>query len=232
MLPRTLLRLIPLAAALASIPLAACGGSPPPAPATPPADSAAASSPAPVDSTSAATAPAASSSASAAASAPSTPPPAGMVEYDLSTVDPKWKGWVIDGPPNAKVMLEGVTDARLAQAGQGMMASGPPVDTLDISLKLEKASLDDEKAQLKSLKPHPSPGVTRKVTVITDTPDKLEWTDVYTRKGQVHTEYHFVMNFQASGQDATCRTLQLGMGAVSKDGLAQFEASCATLHKK
>jgi len=155
-----------------------------------------------------------------------------MVEYDLSKLDPTWQGWVVDGPPNATVLHDGVRDARLAVAGKGMLAAGPPVDELNITLRLEKQSPDDEKAHLKEIHTKPFPGVTRKLTVVTDQPDRLEWTDASTQKGKTTTSYHFLLNFQASGQDGSCRTMVLGAGAVTKEGLAQFEAACLTLHKK
>jgi hypothetical protein len=171
------------------------------------------------------TAPAAASSAASAPIAPaasgaSLPTPAApaaaaaMVEIDLSTADPAWKGWVVQGPKDAKVLADGVHGARVAANG---------MDAFDLAFGQGKALVKDIKggnaAAVKS--------GNVKITYTTDTADKLEWTtEVGTTKA-----YNFVWGVKASGKDVTCST-NAAMGVSSEALLAQLKTACGTLQKK
>ncbi len=152
--------------------------------------------------------------ASAPPAAPSAAPAAAMVEMDLSSADPVWKGWVASGPAGAKVMADGVKGARIAANG---------MDAFDVAFGSASASLKDVKsgnaAAVKS--------GNLKITYLVDTADKLEWvTEVGTSKA-----WNFVSNYTASGKKVSCQT-NTAMGASSEAMFNQLKAACATLRKK
>jgi len=170
--------------------------------------------------------PAASSSASAATTtnAPasaalpkpsaSAPAPAAMVEIDLSSADPAWKGWVVQGPKEAKVLADGVHGARVAANG---------MDAFDLAFGQGKPLYKDIKSGIEAAKK--SGNV--KITITTDTADKLEWT---VEAGSTKA-YNFVWAIKASGKDMSCQT-NTAMGVTSEAMLAQLKTACGTLQKK
>jgi hypothetical protein len=171
-------------------------------------------------------APPAPSASSTAASTPSTPasaalpkpaasaPAAAMVEIDLSSADPAWKGWVAQGPAGAKVLADGVHGARIAANG---------MDAFDVAFGQGKPLYKDIKSGLEAAKK--SGNV--KITITTDSADKLEWT---VEAGSSKA-YNFVWAIKASGKDMTCQT-NSGMGVSSDAMLATLKTACGTLQKK
>jgi hypothetical protein len=137
-----------------------------------------------------------------------------MVEIDLSTADPARKGWVANGPKDAKVLADGVHGARIAAKG---------MDAFDVAFGPAKTSLKDVKGGLQA----GSKASGSKITYTVDAPDKLEWTtEVGSSKSM-----NFVWNYKASGKDVSCLT-NSGMGVSSDAMITQLKAACGTLHKK
>jgi len=202
-----------LGAALLMLPLVACGSDN----ATPASSASASAAPAAKTSSSpaASAAPKPSAAPSAAPAASASAPAAEMVEIDLSSADPAWKGWVANGPKDAKVLADGVHGARIAANG---------MDAFDVAFGQGKAMLKTVKSGVEAgVK---GSGGSLKVTYTTDTADKLEWT---TEVGSTKT-YNFVWSIKASGKDMSCSTNTM-MGA-SEAMVAQLKTACGTLKKK
>lgn len=164
---------------------------------------------------SAAAKPSSTAPASAAAVPTAAAPAAAMVEIDLSTADPAWKGWVVQGPKEAKVLADGVKGARVAANG---------MDAFDLAFAQGKTVMKEVKSGVEAgVK---GSGGSLKVTYTVDTADKLEWTtEVAGTKS-----YNFVWALKASGTDVSCRT-NAAMGA-SEALVAQLKTACGTLKKK
>jgi hypothetical protein len=139
-----------------------------------------------------------------------------MVEIDLSSADPVWKGWVAKGPKDAKVLADGVHGARIAANG---------MNAFDVAFAPAKTSLKDVKSGAEAAMKGSGGKLT--VTFTVDTADKLEWKS----DGYGTTTYNFVWNYKASGKDVSCLT-NAAMGANSEAQLKQFKDACGTLTKK
>jgi hypothetical protein len=140
---------------------------------------------------------------------------ADLVEHDLSTADPAWKGWIAKGPKDAKVMADGVHGARIAANG---------INAFDITFGHKKTKLADTKKGIEA--GAKIMGGSAKTSFVTDTKEKLEWvTEVGTSKS-----WHFSWNVKVSGKDVTCSSMP--MGASTESLLAVLKASCESLHKK
>jgi hypothetical protein len=140
---------------------------------------------------------------------------ADLVDTDLSSADPAWKGWAAKGPKEAKVMPDGVHGARIAATR---------VDAFDINFAQRKTKLADVKKGVET--GNKIMGGTVKTTYTTDTADKLE----YTSEISGSKIWRFTWNMKVSGKDVTCATGT--MGASSETLLAVLKASCESLHKK
>jgi hypothetical protein len=143
------------------------------------------------------------------------PTAADLVETDLSTADPAWKGWVAKGPKDAKVMADGLHGARIAANG---------LNAFDVSFAPRKTKLADVKKGVET--GQKIMGGTAKTTYTTDTADKLE----YTTEISGSKIWRFTWNVKASGKDVTCSTGT--MGASTETLLAVLKASCESLRKK
>jgi hypothetical protein len=112
-----------------------------------------------------------------------------LVDTDLSTADPVWKGWTAKGPKDAKVMQDGVKGARIAQSG---------MDGLDVIF-------DQKKQDLKLLKKNLEIGAKNsngetKHTFSKEEADELAWTtESYGSKS-----FNFQRNTKVAGKDVTC----------------------------
>ena len=147
---------------------------------------------------------------------------ADMVDYDLSSADPGWKGWVAKGPKDALVeaalgKVDGVHGARIVAMQR---------DGFDISFTLRKTNLAEFKKGLqtaaKRLEDH-------KITIVTDTADKLVWTKELLMKGvSVNKVWILKMNMKVAGKDVTCQS----GGADTESLSALFETACLSLHKQ
>ncbi len=138
-----------------------------------------------------------------------------LVDLDLSTADPAWKGWVARGPKDAKVLADGVHGARIAATG---------MNAFDISFGPSKTRLADTRKGAEA--GQKAMGSASKTTFLLDTADKLEWT---TEVG-ASKSWRFSWNVKASGKDVTCSTGM--MGAATETMVALLKASCASLRKK
>ncbi len=143
------------------------------------------------------------------------PTAADLIDFDLSTADPAWKGWTAKGPKDAKVMADGLHGARIAANG---------MNAFDISFAPRKTKLADTKKGIEA--GQKMVGATMKTAYLTDTADKLEWTtEVAGAK-----IWHFSYNMKASGKDVTCTAGM--MGAATETMFALLKSSCDSLHKK
>lgn len=182
--------------------------------------------------------PAASGSAKAAAGTTSAKPadkaeekPAEMVEFDLSTADAKWKGWVAKGPSVAKVLADGVAGARVAGGGKSMLEQKPGDDTgYDIHWSWGKEDLKQLKAAMLAPKMKVD-GVESKTTITKDEPGFLEWTDEITTKSGTTKTWSFVMHMNVEKTDVSCgNNFMIGAGNEAQHK-AHMEG-CKTLAKK
>jgi hypothetical protein len=140
---------------------------------------------------------------------------ADLVDTDLSAADPAWKGWAAKGPKDGTVMADGVHGARIA---------AKRVDAFDVSFAPRKTKLADKKKGVQTGAKIMGDDV--KITFVTDTADKLEWTtEVAGSKS-----WRFAMNLKVSGKDVTCTSGTMGAGTESLNAL--IESSCQSLHKK
>lgn len=178
-------------------------------------------------------------SASSAASASADPAPAAstaaapaakpaakvMVSYDLGKAGKKWKGWSAQGVKGSKVMLDGISGARIAHDGPGLLDDKPGGDNgFDITFEQTKTNFAKEK---KLLKEGEKNGPT-KHEFTTDSPDLLAWTDRYKDTAS----YNFEMHMKVDGKNITCHT-NIMVGAGNKAELKRMMDACKTLaHKK
>jgi hypothetical protein len=205
------MKLYPLAVlTFAALPILGCSDGGAPAGSA----SAAAASPSGKSSAASSTKSAAPMTSAASATPSANAPAAAMVEVDLSTADPAWKGWVMMGPKEAKVLADGVHGARVAANG---------MDAFDVAFGTGKPMLKTTKSGVEA----GAKASSAKVTFTTDTADKLEWT---TEVGSTKS-YNFIWAIKASGKDMTCNT-NAGMGVSSESMLAEIKAACGTLQKK
>ena len=169
--------------------------------------------PAPTSSATTAAATGSAASLPGTHAAPAAALAAAMVEIDLSTADPAWKGWTVQGPKDAKVLADGVHGARVAANG---------MDAFDLAFTQGKSPMKDVKSGVEA----GAKGGNLKVTYGVDTADKLEWvTDVAGSK-----THNFVWNYKASGKDVSCRT-NAAMGTTEAMA-AELKTACGTLQKK
>ena len=143
------------------------------------------------------------------------PTAADLVDMDLSTADPAWRGWVAKGPKDAKVMPDMLKGARIAANGLG---------AYDITFVPRKTKLADTKKGIEA--GQKIMGSSTKTTYVTDTAEKLEWiTEVGLTK-----VWHFTWNMKVSGKDVTCSVGT--MGAASESMVALLKTGCESLRRK
>ena len=140
---------------------------------------------------------------------------ADLVDTDLSTADPAWKGWAAKGPKDGTVMADGLHGARIA---------AKRMDAFDVSFAPRKTKLADKKKGVQTGAKMMGDDV--KITFVTDTADKLEWTTEVSGS----KSWRFAMNLKVSGKDVTCTSGTMGAGTESLNAL--IESSCQSLHKK
>jgi hypothetical protein len=138
-----------------------------------------------------------------------------LVDVDLSSADPAWKGWAAKGPKDATVMADGVHGARIA---------AKRVDAFDISFAPRKTKMADTKKGVQTGAKIMGDGV--KITFVTDSADKLAWTTEVSGS----KVWRLSMNMKVSGKDVTCTSGTMGAGTESLNAL--FETACLSLHKK
>jgi hypothetical protein len=147
----------------------------------------------------------------AAEPAPDTTPPAAkeveLVPTDLSAAHTSWKGWTVAGPKGAKVMVDGVKSARVAE--DGMAGLDVIFDQKKQDLKLLKKNLE---AGAKA-----SNGET-KHTYLKEEADELAWkTDAYGS-----TSYNFARNRKVGGKDVSCSgNPMMGFGSTEQVDVAR-----------
>lgn len=175
--------------------------------------------------------PAATATASATATAKPEAPaakPAEMVEFDLGTADPKWKGWVAKGPADAKVLADGVQGARIAAKGPSILDQKKGGDNgFDVAFAWGKEDLKGLKKNLQQGADHPIGDMKMKLTFTKEEPDLLEWT---TEVGESKT-YNFVMHMKVEKTDITCKN-NFMVGAGNEDEHKRIMEACKTLAKK
>jgi hypothetical protein len=178
-----------------------------------------------------ATTAAATATATAPAKATATANPvqaAALVDFDLSTADPKWKGWTAKGPADAKVLADGVQGARIAAKGPSILDQKKGGDNgFDLAFAWGK---DDLKALRKNIQKgadSPVGNVKVKLTFTRDEPDTLEWT---TEVGDSKT-YSFEMHIKVGKADITCKNNYM-VGSGNPDEHKRVMDACKTLNKK
>lgn len=182
----------PLTAALILIAVAACGSSesapptPEPTGAAPPA---------------------------AAAPEPAPEPAIEMADYDLSSADARWQGWIATAPAGARVMQDGVNGARIAAGGR---------DGFDLAFKPAHRDLAQLRRNLETGAQASNGEVTLAFTEATD--DRLVWTST----GYGSTTYGFTINYSVGDREVSCSN-NIMMGLRDEAALAQHQAACQTL---
>lgn len=168
----------------------------------------------------------------AAAKAPDTTmpsaKPAEMVEFDLSSADPKWKGWVAKGPADAKVMADGVAGARIAGKGPNILDQKKGGDNgFDVAFAWGKDDLKSLRTNLQKGADNPIGDMKVKLTFTKEEPGMLEWT---SEVGDSKT-YNFVMHMNVEKTDITCKNNYM-VGAGNEDEHKRHMEACKTLAKK
>ncbi len=154
--------------------------------------------------------------------------PVDMVEFDLSTADPKWKGWTAKGPADAKVMADGVNGARIAGKGPNILDQKPGVDQgFDVAFAWGKDDLKELKKNLQKGADSPIGDIKVKITWTKEEPGLLEWT---TEVGDMKS-YNFVMHMKVEKADITCKNNYM-IGAGNEAQHKRFMDTCKTLAKK
>jgi hypothetical protein len=155
------------------------------------------------------------------------PKPVEMKEHDLSSAHESWKGWVAQGPANAKVLADGFQGARIAADGPGLLNSKPGDDAaFDLAFEAGK---EDHK-QLKELTEKGAkaiPDYQVEVAWLKEEPGLLVWKST----GKNMTMWNFSKHLKIDGKDYTCRT-NYAFGAGNEAQLERFIAACDTLKKK
>ena len=130
-----------------------------------------------------------------------------LTEYDLSSVNAKWKGWTVKAPEGAQVMGDLGTRARVA---------GKKVD---FNLNQDKPDLAGKRKTLESIK---SSDV--KFAFTKQTPDELEWSV----ESSGHTSYSFIHVVHVGKATVQCEPENAG----SQDALQAIADACTTVAKK
>ncbi|MFO0586527.1 MAG: hypothetical protein U0441_03275 [Polyangiaceae bacterium] len=186
-----------------------------------------ASSGAPAVSGKPATTAAATTTAAAKPAETAAPAPA-MTEFDLSTADAKWKGWVAMGPADAKVMADGVNGARIAAKGPSILDQKEGGDQgFDLAFAWGKDDLKELKKNLQNGADHPIGDMKVKITWTKEEPDLLEWT---TEVGKMKT-YNFVQHIKVEKTDITCKNNYM-IGSGNEAEHKRVMDACKTLAKK
>ena len=131
----------------------------------------------------------------------------GVTEYDLSTVNAKWKGWTVKGPEGAQVMGDLGTRARVAGK------------SFDFNLNQDKPDLAGHRKLLEGFK---SPDT--KFTFTKQTPDELEWNI----ESNGHTSYSFIHVIHVGKQTVQCEPENAG----PESELKVIADACTTVAKK
>ncbi len=155
--------------------------------------------------------------------------PAPIVEHKLDSAHAVWKGWTAQAPKNAKVMTDGVSWARLAADGKGMMDSKPGDDRgFDIVFKQNKVAMNDFTALKEGLSSREKAFKGRlKLTIVKEEADALTWTE---KEGK-ETAHHLVVNLKVDGKSISCGSNRM-IGAGNPAELARFLTACRSLKKK
>ncbi|MBW2526618.1 MAG: hypothetical protein JRI23_20720 [Deltaproteobacteria bacterium] len=149
-----------------------------------------------------------------------------MVEHDLSSAHEVWKGWVAQGPKDAKVMADGVKGARIAAKGPNLLERKPGGDNgFDLAFEPGKQDLKSLKTNME--KGAANPESQMKLTFLKDEEGMLEWT---AEVGKAKT-YNFVMHMQVDGKDYTCKNNYM-MGSGNEAEHKRHLEACKTLKKK
>ncbi len=174
--------------------------------------------------------PTAAAMTATAAAKPVEPAPkaAEMAEFDLSTADPKWKGWVAKGPADAKVLADGVNGARIAAKGPSILDQKKGGDQgFDMAFAWGKDDLKTLKKNLQTGADNPIGGMKVKLTWTKDEADLLEWT---TEVGEMKS-YNFVQHMKVEKTDITCKNNYM-MGSGNEAEHKRVMDACKTLAKK
>ncbi|MFO0614585.1 MAG: hypothetical protein U0414_18515 [Polyangiaceae bacterium] len=162
------------------------------------------------------------STASATVEAPAKAPATKV--FDLGAVGPKWAGFSVAGPEDAKVMGDD-TEARLAAKGPSVLDQKPGGDEgFDIAFEWGKSDLTQHKNLVKK-------GVDEAkgtMTVLADEPGRLEYSmtgsDGYVR-------YSFLVHMTVGKTDVTCKNGNM-LGAGNEAEHQRLLEACKTLTKK
>lgn len=169
----------------------------------------------------------ASSAAAKTSAAATTPeaPKVELVDHDLSSADPKWAGWTVKGPADAKVMQDGVNGARLAGKGPSIMDRKPGGDEgFDIAFAWGK---DDLKKHIEAVKK----GAEMAKSTVTVTKEEAGVLE-YTIKGESgNTTYNFLLHMNVEKTDITCKNGN-AMGAGNEAEHKRLIEGCKSLAKK
>ena len=172
-------------------------------------------------------APAATSATAKASAAATTPeaPKVELIDHDLSSADPKWAGWTVKGPSDAKVMKDGVNGARVAAKGPSIMDRKPGGDEgFDIAFAWGKEDLKKHAELVKK----GADTAKSTFTVLKDEGGVLE----YTLKGESgNTTYNFMVHLNVEKTDVTCKNGNM-MGAGNEAEHKRLIEACKTLAKK
>ena len=149
-----------------------------------------------------------------------------MVEHDLSSAHEVWKGWVAQGPKDAKVLADGVKGARIAGKGPNMLDRKPGGDQgFDMAFAPGKQDLKELKTNLE--KGAANPDSKMKLTFLKEEEGMLEWT---AEVGKSKT-FNFVLHMQVDGKDYTCKNNYM-MGSGNEAEHKRVLDACKTLKKK
>lgn len=150
---------------------------------------------------------------------PEPPPPAKqapLVEFDLSTADAEWQGWIAKAPGQAKVMADGVKGARVAGGGR---------DGFDLAWAPRHKDLAKLKQNLMTKAANSEGNV--KINIVAETEDHLEWmSEAYGSK-----TWDFATNFAVGDKQVSCGT-NFMMGLTSEEALEQHKNTCKTLARR
>ncbi len=152
-----------------------------------------------------------------------------LVEHGLDSADAKWKGWIVTGPKNAKVMKDGYKGARLAADGKGMMSRKIGDDQgFDIAFKQSKKPLKGfaKVKKLLDLKVKYSKGK-MSYKILKEEADVITWSQ---QRGK-YKSFFLEVHLKVGGKDVLCKTNHM-IGAGNEAELARYLTACRTLKKK
>ena len=140
-----------------------------------------------------------------------------LVELDLSSRGPEWKGWTMKAPAGAKVM-DDMSNLRVSGKGCPITDSCP---SFDLILSQKKPDL----AAMKALQTRGAAGGGEKLTFQADTASLLEWT----REGSQLKTMNFLEVVTVSGKAIGCGPLS---SVVRASDLTAMKRACGSIERK